>query len=106
MHEIDELAKNLKSIERKAADIECVPCELVTGAGMLINVCKELKKEDLKCEELERRFLSGEITQKDIIEKIEPHIKDRQHKLIIQFLKTEKKDLLEKHFPEDSNFLE
>jgi len=88
-----------KNVEAKNEE-KCTPCELSVAAGMVLNVCKELNASDLNCSDLEEKFLAGEITLKELVDMIEPRVKEKSHRLVFEFLKKEKSELMRLRLPE------
>lgn len=55
----------------------CTPCELATGAGMLLNICFTLAKQKLDCKKLEEDFVHEKITLKQLKDIVKSAVTDK-----------------------------
>ena len=57
-------------------EVECEPCKVAAGVGVLLNICKKVK--NLDCDKLEEKVLNEEMTPEDLIETILRNTDDKK----------------------------
>lgn len=77
---------------------ECIPCNLAVASSMIVEVCKDSKKN--KCEKLRNDYLEGKIPLGTLLEEI----KDSEtvdSKNIRAFIEENFSEMLDKKFPSE-----
>lgn len=55
---------------------ECISCSLAVLGGITLNICRELDKPELNCEELTTKFIEGQVSLQELVEVIRKNTAD------------------------------